>query len=59
VNLLKRKGCQRRRPAQTLGLILLGAGLFILAVLFLPPIVWVFLAAIALICGGIAVLTKK
>ncbi|MDR0818793.1 MAG: hypothetical protein LBN43_04385 [Oscillospiraceae bacterium] len=56
---MKRKGCQRRRPAQTLGLILLGAGLFILAVLFLPPIVWVFLAAIALICGGIAVLTKK
>jgi hypothetical protein len=56
---LKRKVCPRRGSVRPLGLALTAAGAFILAVMFLPPIVWVFLTAVALIGGGIAVITKR
>ncbi|MDR2530356.1 MAG: hypothetical protein LBC65_02290 [Oscillospiraceae bacterium] len=56
---MKRKSCTRHSPAKPLGIALLGTGTFILAVVFLPPGVWVIVTAAALIGGGVAVLKKK
>ncbi|MDR0858329.1 MAG: hypothetical protein LBN97_04800 [Oscillospiraceae bacterium] len=48
------RNCRRpRKPLKTPGLIVLCAGLLIIAALVLPPVVWVFALGAALVLGGI------
>jgi uncharacterized membrane protein HdeD (DUF308 family) len=52
----KCKGGRPRKPFKKIGMIIIAVGLFIIAALILPPIVWVFLFGAALVFGGIVLI---
>ncbi|MDR2359809.1 MAG: hypothetical protein LBD85_00810 [Oscillospiraceae bacterium] len=53
---------KKKRPKKQgnfIGYILLGAGLLILAAIFLPAVFWLFLLAALLIIGGVLLLYAR
>ncbi|MDR0935440.1 MAG: hypothetical protein LBM98_02020 [Oscillospiraceae bacterium] len=50
------KGGRPRKPFKKIGIIIIAIGLFIIAALILPPVVWVFMLGAALVFGGIVLI---